>query len=159
VVHVAKPHVRIQGLGGNAAQVVIVYSNSAGISGGTFRQRPLVTADDFHAENLTFQNDYSQHAASNNRAHKLSRFLFAATRYFPHVRFLGAQDTLFAAARSCETDTGPCVPHASISAIATWKECRFHFRRSLAVFDHCLIHVIAHEKVMITAQSNVIRSN
>jgi pectin methylesterase-like acyl-CoA thioesterase len=156
VVHVAKPHVRMQGLGGNAAQVVIVYSNSAGMAGGTFRSATaFVTADDFLAENLTFQNDYSQtHGQRQQGSQAVALSVRGDRAVFRNVRFLGAQDTLFAAARSCETDTGPCIP-----ARQYFRDCYiegnvdFIFGDSLAVFDHCLIHVIAHEKGVITAQS------
>ncbi len=156
VVRVAKPHVRMRGLGGNASQVVIVYSNSAGSSGGTFRSSTVfVTADDFRAENLTFQNDYSQtHGQKQQGSQAVALSVRGDRAVFRNVRFLGAQDTLFAAARSCETDTGPCVP-----ARQYFRDCYiegnvdFIFGDSLAVFDHCLIHAIAHERVMITAQS------
>ncbi len=61
VVHIAKPHVRMQGLSEDPEKVLIVYSNSAYSSGGTFHSATVfVTGDDFSAENITFQNDYSR---------------------------------------------------------------------------------------------------
>src|SRR5260370_39430891 len=102
----------MQGLGSNAAQVVILYSNSAGMAGGTFRSATaFVTADDFLAENLTFQNDYSRmHSQQQQGSQAVALSVRGDRAVFRNVRFLGAQDTLFAAARSCETDTGPCIP-------------------------------------------------
>jgi pectin methylesterase-like acyl-CoA thioesterase len=73
---------------------------------------------------------------------------------FRNVRFLGAQDTLFAASRSCQTDSGPCV-----SARQYFYNCYiegnvdFIFGDAKAVFDHCHIHAIAHPQVYLTAQS------
>jgi polygalacturonase len=156
VVRVAKPHVRMKGLSDDASKVVIVYSNSAGVSGGTFHSATVfVTADDFSAENLTFQNDYSLTRGQKQQGSQALALSVRGDRaVFRNVRFLGAQDTLFAAARSCESDTGPCVP-----ARQYFRDCYiegnvdFIFGDSMAVFDHCVIHVIAHEKVMITAQS------
>ncbi len=156
VVHVAKPHVHMKGLTDDASKVVIVYSNNAGISGGTFRSATVfVSVDDFSAENLTFQNDYSQlHGQQQQGSQAVALSIRGDRAVFRNVRFLGAQDTLFAASRSCESDTGPCVP-----ARQYFRNCYiegnvdFIFGDSQAVFDHCVIHVIAHEKVMITAQS------
>jgi pectin methylesterase-like acyl-CoA thioesterase len=112
VVHIGKPHVHLQGLGDDAAQVVIVYSNNAGRSGGTFRSATaFVTGDDFHAENLTFQNDYSRNFGQQPQGSQAVALSVRGDRaVFRKVRFLGAQDTLFAASRSCETDAGPCIP-------------------------------------------------
>jgi len=156
VVRVAKPHVRMKGLTEDASKTVIVYSNNAGGTGGTFHSATVfVTGDDFSAENLTFQNDYSQtHGQKQQGSQALAISVRGDRAVFRNVRFLGAQDTLFAAARSCESDTGPCVP-----ARQYFRDCYiegnvdFIFGDSLAVFDHCVIHVIAHEKVEITAQS------
>jgi len=51
----------MKGLTEDASKTVIVYSNNAGGTGGTFHSATVfVTGDDFSAENLTFQNDYSQ---------------------------------------------------------------------------------------------------
>jgi pectin methylesterase-like acyl-CoA thioesterase len=156
VVHVAKPHVGMKGLTDDASNVVIVYSNNAGSSGGTFYSATVfVNADNFFAENLTFQNDYSQvHGQQQQGSQAVAMSVRGDRAVFRNVRFLGAQDTLFAAARSCESDTGPC-----IAARQYFRNCYiegnvdFIFGDSLAVFDRCLIHVIAHEKVFITAQS------
>jgi pectin methylesterase-like acyl-CoA thioesterase len=73
---------------------------------------------------------------------------------FRNMRFLGAQDTLYAAGRSCQSETGPCVP-----ARQYFENCYieghvdFIFGNALAVFDHCEIHAIAHKVVYLTAQS------
>ena len=104
VVHVAKPHVHMQGLTDDAAKVVIVQSNSAYSSGGTFHSATVfVTGDDFYAENITFQNDYSRsHGLQAQGSQAIALSVRADRAIFRNVRFLGAQDTLFAASRSCE---------------------------------------------------------
>src|SRR5262249_3195044 len=58
------------------------------------------------------------------------------------------------ASRSCQSETGPCVPTRQYFA-----ECYieghvdFIFGDSRAAFDHCMIHAITHREVMLTAQS------
>ena len=156
VVRVAKPHVRLQGLSDDATKTVIVNSNSAGSSGGTFLSATVfVTADDFSASNLTFENDFSkQHGLQPQGSQAVALSVRGDRAVFRNMRFLGAQDTLFAASRSCETDQGPCRP-----ARQYFQNCYvegnvdFIFGDAKAVFDHCVIHAIDHQQVMITAQS------
>jgi pectin methylesterase-like acyl-CoA thioesterase len=156
VVHIAKPHVRVQGVTDDPAKVVIVFSNSAYSSGGTFYSATaFVTGDDFYAENLTFQNDYSlSHGLQSQGSQAIAVSVRADRAVFRNVRFLGAQDTLFAASRSCQTDSGPCIP-----ARQYFYNCYiegnvdFIFGDAIAVFDHCHIHAAAHPQVYVTAQS------
>jgi polygalacturonase len=156
VVHIAKPHVRMQGLADDPGKVVIVYSNSAYSSGGTFHSATaFITGDDFYAENMTFENDYSKsHGLQPQGSQAIALSVRGDRAVFRDVRFLGAQDTLFAASSSCQTDSGPCVP-----ARQYFYNCYiegnvdFIFGDAEAVFDHCHIHVIAHPQVYVTAQS------
>lgn len=156
VVHISKPNVRIRGLADDPAKVVIVYSNSAYSSGGTFHSATaFVTGNDFSAENLTFQNDYSKnHALQPQGSQAVALSVRGDRAVFRNVRFLGAQDTLFAASRSCETDNGPCVP-----ARQYFYNCYiegnvdFIFGDAEAIFDHCHIHVTPHSQAYVTAQS------
>jgi polygalacturonase len=156
VVHVAKPHVRLQGLADGPEQVVIVHSNSAYSSGGTFHSATaFVTGDDFYASNMTFQNDYSRnHGQQPQGSQAIALSVRSDRAIFRNVRFLGAQDTLFAASRSCQSDAGPCVP-----ARQYFYNCYiegnvdFIFGDAEAVFDHCHIHVISHRQAYVTAQS------
>jgi polygalacturonase len=156
VVHIAKPHVRMLGLADDPGKVVIVYANSAYSSGGTFHSATaFVTGDDFYAENMTFQNDYSRsHGLQPQGSQAIALSVRGDRAVFRNVRFLGAQDTLFAASRSCQTDSGPCIP-----ARQYFYNCYiegnvdFIFGDAEAVFDHCHIHVIAHPQVYVTAQS------
>jgi polygalacturonase len=156
VLHMAKPHLRMEGTGSRPDEVTIVFGNSAYSSGSTFKSATVfVTADDFYATNLTFQNDFSKnHEAQVQGAQALALSVTADRAVFRHVRILGAQDTLYAASRSCKSEDGPCIPTRQY-----FEDCYveghvdFIFGDSQAVFDHCIIHAIAHPTVMLTAQS------
>jgi len=156
VVHVAKPHVRMEGTGDRPDQVTIVFGNSAYSSGSTFKSATVfVTADDFYAANLTFENDFSKnHGPQTQGAQALALSVTGDRAVFRKVRLLGAQDTLYAASRSCQSEAGPCIPTRQY-----FEDCYieghvdFIFGDSQAVFDHCIIHAIAHPTVMLTAQS------
>ena len=156
VVHIAKANVRMEGLADDPGKVVIVYSNSAGSSGGTFHSATVfVTGDDFYAENLTFENDYSRnHGLQPQGAQAIALSVRGDRAVFRNVRFVGAQDTLYAASRSCASDSGPCIP-----ARQYFYNCYieghidFIFGDAEAVFDRCHIHVVAHQQAYVTAQS------
>jgi polygalacturonase len=155
VVHVAKPHVRLEGTGDRPEKVVIVNGNSAYSSGSTFKSATVfVAADDFFAKNLTFQNDFSRsHGPQEQGAQALALSVTGDRAIFRNVRILGAQDTLYAASRPCHPQKGPCIParqyfdHCYIEG-----HVDFIFGDSLAFFDHCELHAIAHDRVMLTAQ-------
>jgi polygalacturonase len=156
VVRVAKPNVRMEGQGDDPGKVVIVYGNSASITGSTFTSATaFVSGDDFYAANLTFENDFSKtHALQPQGSQAVALSVIGDRAVFRKVRFLGAQDTLYAASRSCKSEAGPCVLSRQY-----FRDCYieghvdFVFGDSKAVFDHCVIHAIAHQDVMLTAQS------
>ena len=155
-VEITNPHVRILGDPQNPSSVVIVYDKSAGTSGGTFNsQTMLVTGDDFLADGITIQNDFSKKNPDvTSGAQAVALAVRGNRALFRHVRLLGAQDTLFAAAKSCEADTGPCVP-----ARQYFSDCYieghidFIFGDSKAYFRNCEIHVLASSSAYLTAQS------
>jgi polygalacturonase len=156
VVRVDRPHVRMEGLGDDPSKVVIVYGNSASTTGSTFMSATVfVTGDDFYAANITFQNDFSRtHELQPQGSQAVALSVTGDRAVFRNARFLGAQDTLYAASRSCQSETGPCVPTRQY-----FRDCYveghvdFIFGDSKAVFDHCIIHAVAHPDVMLTAQS------
>ena len=156
VVRIAKPHVRLVGLADDPSRTVIVYGNSAYSSGSTFKSATVfISGDDFYGENLTFQNDYSKiQQPQQQGSQALALSVNGDRAVFRNMRFLGAQDTLYAAGRSCQAETGPCVP-----ARQYFENCYieghvdFIFGNALAVFYHCEIHAIARKVVYLTAQS------
>ena len=156
VVRVAKPNVRMEGAGDSPEQTRIVFGNSAGSSGSTFKSATVfVNGDDFLAKNITFENDYSRGRALQPQGSQAIALSVTGDRaIFRGVRILGAQDTLYAASRSCRSESGPCIPTRQF-----FEDCYiagnvdFIFGDSQAVFKSCRIHAIAHPTVMVTAQS------
>lgn len=156
IVEISKPNVRLIGDPAKPADTVIVFDKSAGTAGGTFHSYTVsVTGDNFYADGITFQNDFSlRNPSVTQNAQAVALSVRGDRAVFRHVRLLGAQDTLFAAAKSCSSDTGPCVP-----ARQYFDDCYiaghvdFIFGDSKAVFHNCEIHAIAHKTVYLTAQS------
>jgi pectinesterase len=143
---IAKPNVRLIGKGKRPQDVVLVWSDGAITAGGTFKSSSVnVSGDGFQARNLTIQNDYHLKDARPSQAVALS--VTADRAVFDKVRLLGAQDTLYAASKKDKPSR------------QYFKDCYieghvdFIFGDAKAFFDRCHIHGIAHESVMITAQS------
>lgn len=151
VVTIRKPHVHLHGdAASDPAKTVIVYNNAGPTHGGTFNSSTLfVEADDTTLDHLTVANDAGPHAG---QAVALS--VTADRAIFRHMRFLGAQDTLFAASRYCYGDNGPCIPARQYFADSYIEGgVDFIFGDAKAVFEHCELHGIPAGNVMFTAQS------
>lgn len=156
VVEVTIPHVRLVGDPANPSSVVIVFDRSAGTAGGTFNSYTFaVLADDFLADGVTFENDFSNnHPDATQGAQAVALAVRGDRAVFRHVRVIGAQDSLYASAKSCASDTGPCV-----AARQYFEDCYveghvdFIFGDAMAYFRDCEIHAIAHKTVYVTAQS------
>jgi pectinesterase len=117
-----RPRVTFQGQ--DAATTVITYSMSATAAGGTFFSSIVhIEADEFEAENITFENSYgvgSQAVAISVQSDRA---------YFRKCRFLGWQDTVYAnRGRQYYKD---CYIAGHVD---------FIFGNATAVFDHCEIH-------------------
>ena len=145
---IAKPNVRLIGKGKRPQDVVLVWSDGANMAGGTFKSYSVnVSGDGFYARNLTIQNDYHLKDARPSQAVALA--ITADRAVLEKVRLLGAQDTLYAASKKDKPSR------------QYFKDCYieghvdFIFGDAKAFFDRCQIHGIAHETVMITAQSKV----
>ena len=149
VVTIRKPHVRIYGVDPDPAKTVLVFNNTGPKSAGTFNSATVfVEADNVSIDNLTIAND-----AGTGKGQAVALAVTADRAAFRHLRLLGAQDTLFAAARYCYGDYGPCVPtrqYFSDSYIEGNTD--FIFGDSMAVFDRCTLHGIPGREVMYTAQ-------
>lgn len=148
--------VQLRGLGSTPQDVVLSYDLSAGTAGGTTKSASVtVSGDDFLAENLTIENTFSRtrplaHEGSQAVALKVT----GDRAIFRRVRFLGYQDTLYAASKHCESDSGPCTP-----ARQYFENCYiegnvdFIFGDAMAYFERCEIHALPHSTIMLTAQS------
>lgn len=145
-IDIQKPGVRLIGKGRRPQDVVLVWSDGAITAGGTFKSASVnVSGDGFSARNLTIQNDYHLRDARPSQAVALA--ITADRAVLEKVRLLGAQDTLFAASKKGRPSRQyfrDCYVEGHVD---------FIFGDAKAFFDRCHIHGIAHESVLITAQS------
>jgi pectin methylesterase-like acyl-CoA thioesterase/pectate lyase len=148
-----KPNVTLRGTGARPHDVVIVWGDGAANVGGTFKSYSLqVTGDDFRAANLTIQNDYSRRVQPQTQA--VALHVTGDRAVFDNVRLLGAQDTLYAAAKKCAEGQATCQTSRQL-----FRDCYveghvdFIFGDSNAFFERCRIHAIKHPEVMITAHA------
>jgi pectinesterase len=145
-IDIQKPNVRLLGKGKRPQDVVLVWSDGAITAGGTFKSASVnVTGDGFSARNLTIQNDY--HLKDPRPSQAVALAITADRAVLEKVRLLGAQDTLFAASKKGRPSRQyfrDCYIEGHVD---------FIFGDAKAFFDRCHIHGIAHESVLITAQS------
>lgn len=152
-----KPNVRLIGLGKRPQDVVLVWGDSNKSAGGTGKSASItITADDFVARNLTIQNDYSKKSAEPSQA--VALFVTGDRAVFDKVRFLGAQDTVYAASK-CRPNGSP----ACHDSRQYFRDCYieghvdFIFGDARAYFDRCHIHALSNPGgVMITAHSRLV---
>ena len=146
--------VKLRGTGGKPDEVVITWSDGAVQVGGTFKTSTLeIRGDDFRAENLTVANDYWLRNAAPSQA--VALYVTGDRAVFRRVRFLGHQDTLYAADKKCEgsqADGSPCrVSRQYFRDCYVEGHVDFIFGNSKAFFENCHLHAIAHDEVMLTA--------
>ena len=115
---------RVTFLGQDAQSTVITYGLGAKDVGGTFFSATVdINADEFEAQNITFENSYG----AGTQAVAIS--VHSDRAVFRNCRFLGMQDTLYAASgRQYYVD----------SYIAGHVD--FIFGNAAAVFDRCEVH-------------------
>jgi pectinesterase len=111
-------------LGSNAETTILTFNMSAAAAGGTFFSPAIeVNGDGFEAENITFENSFGQ----GSQAVAIS--VHSDCAEFRNCRFLGWQDTLYAAwGRQYYRD---CHIEGHVD---------FIFGNAAAVFDNCRIH-------------------
>ena len=154
-VTLAKPHVRLRGLGRRPQDVVIVWSDGARTAGGTFRSATFaISGDDVRVENLTIQNDYGL-KFPDRPSQAVALSVTGDRDVFDRVRLLGHQDTLYAASRT------KCDGRGCGASRQLFRDCYieghvdFIFGDAKAYFQDCEIHAVAHGEVLLTAQSKV----
>ena len=155
VVHVDKPGIQFRGETKEPRTVELVYGNSAASTCGTRCSATLfVTGRNFFASEMTIANDYSKESDVPSQAVAVS--VNGDRAVFRHVRLLGAQDTLYASSVGCMKEGGTCVTSRQyFSDCYIEGHVDFIFGDAKAVFDHCVIHSIAHAAGgYLTAQSN-----
>jgi pectinesterase len=158
---IAGDNIELRGEGKSPEDVVLTWDDSAGSAGGTGKSGSVnVTGNNFFAENLTMQNDWERtHARGQEGSQAVALYITGDREVLRHVRLLGYQDTLYSASTACHQplDNGnPCAASRQL-----FDDCYiaghvdFIFGDAKAVFDHCEIHGVAHETVMLTAQSRL----
>ena len=156
---ISKNGVELRGMGERSEDVVLTYDDSAATAGGTGKSGSVtVTGNDFHAENLTIQNDWEKtHVRTQEGSQAVALKISGDREVLRRVRLLGDQDTLYATSDTCHEETdSPCR-----AARMLFQDCYiaghvdFIFGDAKAVFDHCELHAMAHPEVTITAQSKL----
>ncbi|HWB83643.1 MAG TPA: pectinesterase family protein [Bryobacteraceae bacterium] len=157
VLDVDKPNIHLRSARTDASETVIVFDKSAGTAGGTTRSATVnVRGDNFFAENLTFANDFNAtHPQLPQGSQALALLVTGDRAVFRNMRFLGNQDTLYAANKRCLASASqPCAPSRQyFSHCYIEGNVDFIFGNSKAVFDHCEIHSTPHSEGFLTAQS------
>jgi polygalacturonase len=156
VLTIDKPNIRLRSANPDASKTVVVNDRSAGANGGTLHSATVnVTADNFLAENITFENDFNRtHPQLPAGSQALALLVTGDRAIFHNVRLLGNQDTVYAGSRNCSPDGQPCIP-----ARQYFSDCfiagnvDFIFGDGNAVFDRCEIHSTSHAGGFVTAQA------
>jgi len=155
-VHISAPHVRLIGAAKHPSRVKIIFDASHGTVGDTLGSATVtVDGDDFFADGITFENDFSRGKPLMPQGSQAVALLLRGGRsVLRHVRMLGAQDTLYLGSKSCASEQGPCAPARQyLSDCYVEGNVDFIFGDGMAVFYHCEIHALAHKPVFLTAQS------
>ncbi len=156
VLTVNKKNITIRSHNPDAGKTVVVNDRNAGENGGTLHSATVnVTADNFSAENITFENDFNRtHPQLPAGAQALALLITGDRAVFHNVRLLGNQDTVYAGSRNCAPDGQNCIPTRQyFSDCYIEGNVDFIFGDSKAVFDRCEIHSTAHAGGYITAQA------
>ena len=148
VLTIDKPHIHLRSPYEDASKTVVVMDRSAGANGGTMNSATVnVHADDFLAENLTFQNDFNAHHEQTSQGSQALAVHATGDRVvFRNVRLLGNQDTVYAGSRG-GTASRQYFDHCYIEG-----NVDFIFGDAKAFFDHCEIKSTPHQGGYITAQ-------
>ncbi len=142
VLKIDKPNIRLRSPCSDPTKTVIVFDNSAGASGGTSKSA-TVSGDNFTAENLTFSNDFNRtHPQLPQGSQALAINVTGDRAVFRNMRFLGNQDTVYAA-KSRQYFVNCCIEG----------NVDFVFGDARAVFENCEIH--SNRKVGDTSQRRV----
>ncbi len=156
VLTVDKPDITIRSANPDAGKTIVVNDRSAGQNGGTLHSATVnVTADNFLAENITFENDFNRtHPQLPEGSQALALFVTGDRAIFQNVRLLGNQDTLFLGSRNCSQNTEGCTPTRQyFSNCYVAGNVDFIFGDSKAVFENCELHSTPHNGGFLTAQS------
>jgi pectin methylesterase-like acyl-CoA thioesterase len=162
IVTVRKPNITLHGDSNDPAATVIVDDHNARDNHGTFGSSTVnVYSDDFHADHISFVNDYNKtHPQVSQGSQALALLLEGDRAVIRHVDMLGNQDTLYAARQGCGMGRNGGTPKPCKDARSYYSDCLiagnvdFIFGDGTAVFDHCEIRSTVHSAGgFLTAQS------
>jgi len=156
VLTIDKSNIQLRSANPDAGKTVVVNDRNAGENGGTLHSATVnVTADNFFAENITFENDFNRtHPQLPAGSQALALRVIGDRAVFHNVRLLGNQDTVYAGSRNCAPDGANCIATRQyFSDCYIAGNVDFIFGDSKAVFDRCEIHSTAHDGGFITAQA------
>jgi pectin methylesterase-like acyl-CoA thioesterase len=151
-VWVKQPHVTIASANKDASKTRIVFDLSAGTQKDAKSPIPgmatvTVAGDDFHAENITFENDFNrthEQVSQGSQAQALN--LGGDKNVLRNVRILGNQDTLYIGAKGCGQSSGP----SCTATRSYFDHCHiagnvdFIYGDGTAYFEDCEIHSTTH---------------
>ena len=156
VLTIDKPNMQLRSANPDASKTVVVNDRSAGANGGTLHSATVnISADNFFAENITFENDFNRtHPQLPAGSQALALKVTGDRAIFHNVRLLGNQDTVYAGSRNCSPGEKDCIPARQyFSDCYVAGNVDFIFGDGKTVFDRCEIHSTPHEGGFITAQS------
>lgn len=145
---VKQPHVTLKSVDPDARKTVIVFDLSKGTQGSAQGIATVrVRADDFVAENITFENDFNLTHKQESRGSQAPALALVGDRnVLRNVRVMGNQDTLYVETKECGQGTGatcePARTYVSKSVIAGNVDV-IH-GDGTAYFDDCEIHSTDH---------------
>ncbi len=156
VLTIDKPGIQLRSANPDPSKTVIVSDRSAGADGGTLHSATVnVTAGNFFAENITFENGFNRtHPQLPQGSQALALLVTGDRAVFHNVRVIGNQDTLYLGSQNCHNSDDNCKPARQFfldSYIAG--NVDFIFGDGKAAFDHCTIYSTPHSVGFITAQS------
>ena len=156
VVTVDKKNITIRSNNPDASKTVVVFNKHAATDGGTGHTATVnVNADNFFAENITFQNDYHAPAIPYPQGSQAVALRVTGDRaVFRNVRLLGNQDTLYANGRGCELGEKNCKPARQFFTNCYIEgNIDFIFGDGKTLFENCEIHSTPYDGGFLTAQS------
>ncbi|SEF74851.1 Pectate lyase [Nonomuraea solani] len=143
VIPADKPHITLAGDTRDPREVVLTYDVSAatpkpdgsGPYGTSGSASYVISAPDFTAKNLTFENAYDE--AANGPSQAVAVRTTGDRQVYDNVRFLGNQDTLYANTASATTVARQYFRDCYVEG-----DVDFIFGRATAVFDGCVIKAL-----------------
>lgn len=144
VIPADKPHITLAGDTRDPREVVLTYDVSAatqkpdgsGTYGTSGSASYVISAPDFTARDLTFENAYDE--AANGASQAVAVRTTGDRQVYDNVRFLGNQDTLYANTASATTTARQYFRDCYVEG-----DVDFIFGRATAVFDGCLIKALS----------------